>query len=110
MENFKRTHSCGALTVAEAGQQALLMGWVARRRDHGQLTFIDIRDREGITQVVFDAEHNAESHHAAKDLRSEFVIAVQGVVRARGGAKNPNLKTGDIEVAADKLWILSEAK
>ena len=86
------------------------MGWVARRRDHGQLTFIDIRDRDGITQVVFDAEHDAVSHQAAKDLRSEYVIAVQGIVRARGGAKNPNLKTGEIELAASKLWILSEAK
>src|SRR5689334_7777276 len=110
MENLTRTHSCGALTAGDAGKQALLMGWVARRRDHGQLTFVDIRDREGITQVVFDAEHHAESHQMAKDLRSEFVIAVQGTVRARGGAKNPNLKTGEIELTANQLWILSEAK
>jgi aspartyl-tRNA synthetase len=110
MENLTRTHSCGTLTAADAGKQALLMGWVARRRDHGQLTFIDIRDREGITQVVFDAEHSPESHQIAKDLRSEFVIAVQGTVRGRGGAKNPNLKTGEIELTATQLWILSEAK
>jgi len=110
MENINRTHSCGALTGKEAGNPAVLMGWVSRRRDHGHLIFVDVRDREGITQVVFDAEHNAELQHAAKDLRSEFVIAVRGTVRARGGAKNPNLRTGEIEVVAEQLWILSEAK
>jgi aspartyl-tRNA synthetase len=110
MDNLTRTHSCGALTASNEGQKVLLMGWVARRRDHGQVTFIDIRDREGITQVVFDAEHAPEAHQTAKDLRSEFVIGVEGSVRARGGAKNPNLKTGEIELAAEKLWLLSEAK
>src|SRR5262245_47412223 len=86
------------------------MGWVARRRDHGQLVFVDLRDRDGITQVVFDAT-NGPVHDRAKTLRSEFVIAVQGKVRARAeGLANPNLKTGAIEVAAESLTVLSEAK
>jgi aspartyl-tRNA synthetase len=110
MEELKRTHSCGELTAKNARETALLMGWVSRRRDHGHLIFVDVRDREGITQVVFDAEHNPEAQQAAKDLRTEFVIAVQGNVRVRAGAKNPNLDTGEIELAAEKLWILSEAK
>src|SRR2546423_1763115 len=110
MQEMTRTHSCGALTAGNEGQRAVLMGWVARRRDHGQLIFVDMRDRDGITQVVFDAEHNPEVQQVAKDLRSEFVIAVEGTVRARGGSKNPNLKTGEIELAAEKLRILSEAK
>src|SRR5262245_48860467 len=110
MEELKRTHSCGELTANNAAETALLMGWVSRRRDHGHLIFVDVRDRKGITQVVFDAEHNPEAQQAAKDLRTEFVIAVQGNVRIRAGAKNPNLDTGEIELAAEKLWILSEAK
>jgi aspartyl-tRNA synthetase len=86
------------------------MGWVDTRRDHGQLAFIDLRDRAGITQVVFEAT-NAAVHDAAKALRSEFVIAVTGKVRVRGeGLTNPNLKTGQIEVVAETLTILSEAK
>jgi aspartyl-tRNA synthetase len=86
------------------------MGWVDTRRDHGQLVFIDLRDRDGITQVVFDAATGAV-HDLSKTLRSEFVIAVTGNVRARAeGLANPNLKTGEIEVAAASLTILSEAK
>jgi aspartyl-tRNA synthetase len=86
------------------------MGWVDTRRDHGQLVFVDLRDREGITQVVFDAANGAV-HELAKTLRSEFVIAVTGKVRRRGeGLANPNLKTGEIEVVADSLTVLSEAK
>jgi aspartyl-tRNA synthetase len=86
------------------------MGWVDTRRDHGQLVFVDLRDREGITQIVFDATTGA-IHDAAKTLRSEFVVAVTGKVRVRGeGMANPNLKTGEIEVVADSLNVLSEAK
>jgi aspartyl-tRNA synthetase len=106
----KRTHSCGELTPANAGQPVTLMGWVDTRRDHGQLVFVDLRDRDGITQIVFDAANTAV-HDPAKTLRSEFVIAVQGKVRVRGeGLANPNLKTGQIEVAAEELTVLSEAK
>jgi len=107
---LKRTHSCGELATANAGQSVTLMGWVDTRRDHGQLVFIDLRDRAGITQVVFEAT-NATVHDLAKTLRSEFVIAATGKVRVRGeGLANPNLKTGEIEVVAESLTILSEAK
>ena len=87
------------------------MGWVDNWRDHGQLIFIDLRDRSGITQIVFRAENNADIHKAAKGLRSEFVIAIHGKVGIRGeGLTNPKLKTGEVEVLADELNILSEAK
>jgi aspartyl-tRNA synthetase len=111
MEQLKRTQTCGELTAANAGQEVALMGWVNRWRDHGQLIFVDLRDREGMTQIVFNAENNAELHRNAKSLRSEFVIAVRGQVRVRGkGLENPNLKTGEIEVVTQDLWILNEAK
>src|SRR3989441_12199119 len=111
MDTLKRTHTCGELTASNEEQEAFLMGWVDRRRDHGQLIFVDLRDREGVTQVVFSAEVHAEVHRAAKVLRSEFVIAVRGKVRRReNGLANPNLKTGTIEIVADELWVLSEAK
>ncbi len=110
MENLERTHSCGELSATNQGEQTVLMGWVSRRRDHGHIIFVDVRDREGITQVVFDSENNPDLQHTAKSLRSEFVVAVKGTVRVRAGAKNPNLKTGEIEVAGEQLWILSEAK
>jgi aspartyl-tRNA synthetase len=111
MEQLKRTHTCGELTAANKEQDVVLMGWVNRWRDHGQLIFVDLRDREGVTQIVFNAENNAELHRRAKTLRSEFVIAVTGRVRVRGkGLENPNLKTGEIEVVARELWTLSEAK
>jgi aspartyl-tRNA synthetase len=111
METFQRTHTCGELTAANAGQTALLRGWVDRRRDHGNLIFVDLRGRDGITQVVFDPESGAQAHQMAKLLRSEFVIAVKGTVRVRGhGLTNPNLKTGEIEVGVDELWIFNEAK
>jgi aspartyl-tRNA synthetase len=107
---LKRTHSCGELITANAGQSVTLMGWVDTRRDHGQLVFIDLRDRAGITQVVFEAT-NSTVHDLAKTLRSEFVIAATGKVRVRGeGLANPNLKTGEIEVVAETLTILNEAK
>src|SRR6059036_174902 len=111
MEQLQRTHSCGELTSANQGQEVLLMGWVNRWRDHGQLLFVDLRDREGVTQMVFNAENNAELHRLAKSLRSEFVVAARGKVRVRDkGLENPNLKTGEIEVVASQFWILSEAK
>jgi aspartyl-tRNA synthetase len=107
---LKRTHTCGELSVANAGQTTTLKGWVDVRRDHGQLVFIDLRDREGITQIVFDAT-NAPIHDVAKTLRSEFVVEVTGKVRLRAeGLANANLKTGAIEIEAESLTILSEAK
>jgi len=107
---LKRTHSCGELALANDGQTTTLKGWVDGRRDHGQLVFVDLRDRDGMTQIVFDAT-NAPVHDLAKSLRSEFVIEVTGKVRVRAeGLANPNLKTGAIEVVAESLTVLSEAK
>ncbi|HXG65082.1 MAG TPA: aspartate--tRNA ligase [Blastocatellia bacterium] len=111
MTTFKRTRYCGELRPEHAGEMVTIAGWVHRRRDFGPLTFIDLRDREGIVQVVFDAEKNAEAHSRAKDLRSEFVIAVTGKVVMRDKDKiNPNLKTGRIEVIARELVVLNESK
>ena len=111
METLKRTHTCGELNAGNQGQEVLLMGWVNRWRDHGQLIFVDLRDRAGITQIVFNAENDPELHRNAKSLRSEYVIAAHGIVRVRDkGLENPNLKTGEIEVAAREVWVLNEAK
>ena len=96
----KRTHRCGDITEADAGKEVVLMGWVHSRRDHGGCVFIDLRDREGITQVVFDPTIDAKAHASAGDLRAEWVVAVQGKVRSRGTNVNPKLATGAIEVAA----------
>ncbi len=106
-----RTHSCGELTVIDEGREVSLAGWVNVRRDHGQLVFVDLRDRAGITQVVFNPKRSAAVHKAAKGLRNEFVITVRGTVTRRvGDMINPNLKTGEIEVVADEIVIHSEAK
>jgi len=106
-----RTHTCGQLRASGVGQSVRLMGWVQRRRDHGSLIFIDLRDRTGLTQVVFNAERNAGVHQAAHALRPECVVAVGGVVAARPAeSKNPDLPTGEIEVLVDSVDILNEAK
>src|SRR5947207_174049 len=109
--NLERTHSCGDLRTNDIGQQVVLMGWVAKRRDFGELTFIDLRDRAGITQVVFNAEDAPEAHARAKELRGEYVIAVIGTVVARAeSTRNPKLATGDVEVHAQKLLVLNDAR
>jgi aspartyl-tRNA synthetase len=106
-----RTHSCGELNTTNIGQQVTLAGWVNRRRDHGWLVFIDIRDRYGITQVVCDPERSPEAHRTASELRSEYVIQVKGPVVARlPGTENPNLSTGAIEIAADEIRILNPSR
>ena len=106
-----RTHSCGELNAKQIGQTVVLNGWVQRRRDHGMVIFIDLRDRTGITQVVFNAERNHRVHQAAHALRSECVVSVIGQVMARPDeSKNPNLSTGEIEVFVDEVEILNEAK
>jgi aspartyl-tRNA synthetase len=106
-----RTHRCGELTTSQIGMTVVLNGWVQRRRDHGMVMFIDLRDRTGIAQVVFNAERNAAVHKAAHTLRSECVVSVTGVVMARPDeSKNSNLPTGDVEVFADAVEILNEAK
>jgi aspartyl-tRNA synthetase len=107
---LRRTHRCGELRREHASQQVVLMGWVHRRRDHGGLIFIDLRDREGMVQVVFNPQLAADPHAKASRLRSEYVIAVIGTVVERpAGSANLNLVTGDVEVMATDLTILSEA-
>jgi aspartyl-tRNA synthetase len=109
--NLQRTHKCGELRVEQDGQDIVLMGWVNRRRDHGNLIFLDVRDRTGITQVVLDKEISGEAHAKAEAARSEYVVAVKGNVRRRGaGLDNPNMATGAIEVVAQELLLLNEAK
>jgi len=106
-----RTHRCGELNKQHVGQTVVLNGWVQRRRDHGMVMFIDLRDRTGITQVVFNAERNAAVHQAAHTLRSECVVSVTGQVMARPDeSKNPNLPTGDVEIFVDAVEILNEAR
>ena len=108
---MRRTHSCCQLGAGDAGSEVVLMGWVQRRRDHGGVIFVDLRDREGITQVVFNPEVNAAVHDKAQVIRNEFVIGVRGrVVKRLEGMANPNLKTGEIEVMADELRILNQAQ
>ncbi|MDH4320189.1 MAG: aspartate--tRNA ligase [Desulfobulbaceae bacterium] len=108
MGELKRSHNCNDLGTANVGETVTLMGWVLRRRDHGGVIFIDLRDRWGLTQVVFSPEYNAEVHAKAHNLRSEWVLAVRGKVSARPeGMTNPNLTTGAIEVMVDDLRILN---
>ncbi len=111
MQGFQRTHDLGSLGTDHIGQSVTLMGWVHRRRDHGGLVFIDLRDREGITQVVFYPDVSKEAHELAHQLRGEFVIAVKGEVNPRPeGTANPDMPTGMIEVQAVQLTILNKAK
>ena len=106
-----RTHTCGELRAEHAGQEALLAGWVHRRRDHGPLIFLDLRDRYGLTQVVFDANTAPEAHAVASQARSEFVLQLRGSVRLRPAeAQNANLPTGTIEVVASEATVLNPAK
>jgi aspartyl-tRNA synthetase len=106
-----KSHHCGALRSAHAGEQVALAGWVHRRRDHGNLIFIDLRDRFGITQLVFNPDHAAAAHQMASELRNEYVIRAVGAVRARPeGMRNPEMATGDIEVLVQEVEILNEAK
>src|SRR4051812_11005605 len=108
--NLERTHTCGELRIEHVGIQVVLMGWVAKKRDFGPLTFVDLRDRDGVTQVVLNEESVRDAHAKAKNLRGEFVIAVKGEVVEREGTHNAKLATGDIEVHADEILILNEAK
>ena len=109
--DWKRTHSCSELTLADNGREVCLMGWGQFRRDHGGLIFVDLRDREGLTQVVFSPDFNAEAHERAGILRLEYVIAIRGKVRPRPeGMTNPNLKTGEIEVVVSDWKLLNTSK
>jgi aspartyl-tRNA synthetase len=109
--NLERTHTCGDLRESDVGKQVVLMGWAAKKRDFGVFTFIDLRDRYGITQIVVSEETNFDAHEKAKKVRGEFVIAVKGEVFAREeGARNAKLATGDIEVHVSEILILNDAK
>jgi len=109
--DLERTHDCNSLGHDDVARTVILMGWVQRRRDHGGLIFVDLRDREGITQVVFDPQIDAAAHERAHLLRSEYVIAISGNVRLRPeGMANPKLRTGEIEVTVSELKILNSSK
>ncbi|MFP4572440.1 MAG: aspartate--tRNA ligase [Desulfobacterales bacterium] len=111
LADMRRTHHCNALNIEDEGAEVVLMGWAQRRRDHGGVIFIDLRDRQGITQVVFNPERNAAVHEKAHAIRNEYVLAVRGVVERRPeGMANPALVTGEIEVMVSELRILNRAE
>ena len=108
---LQRTQMCGELRAADAGANVVVMGWVNRRRDHGNLIFLDVRDRTGLVQVVLDKEIALEAHAKGETARPEYVIAAVGKVRRReAGLENPNMATGEIEVVATELLLLNDAK
>jgi len=107
---LRRTHMCGELRATDVGKNVVLMGWVQVRRDHGRVIFVDLRDREGITQVVFHEDLTPEVHDRAELVRPEYVIAVEGKVTPRSAKVNPNLATGEIEVVAQRILILNESR
>ncbi|MDW7643726.1 MAG: aspartate--tRNA ligase [Desulfuromonadales bacterium] len=109
--DWKRSHYCGRVTAADIGKDVCLMGWVQRRRDHGGLIFIDLRDREGIVQLALDPDRDPEAHTKADRVRNEYVIAVRGVVSPRPeGTVNPKMFTGEVEVEVRELRVLNTAK
>ncbi|MCD6526270.1 MAG: aspartate--tRNA ligase [Desulfuromonas sp.] len=109
--NWKRTHYCGDLTSADIGSEVCLMGWVQRRRDHGGLIFIDLRDRTGIAQLALDPDRDPEAHAKADKIRNEFVVAVKGTISPRPeGTINPKMKTGEVEMEVRELKILNTSK
>ncbi len=109
--DLRRTHMCGSLRLSDAGKRATIMGWVNKRRDLGNIIFIDVRDRSGITQAVFDASAGSELHQKAEQLRNEYVVAITGTVRKRTpDTVNPNVATGEVELVAEELKVLNESK
>ena len=112
MNNFKRTHNCGLIRKSDVDSNVNLSGWVSRRRDHGGLIFVDLRDRSGLVQIVFDeASLGSDAFGVAETLRNEFVIEVSGKVRARSAETvNPKMATGEIEIVVNALNILNKAK
>ncbi|MFO7576926.1 MAG: aspartate--tRNA ligase [Pelovirga sp.] len=108
---WKRSHRCGELTAAMIGREVCLMGWVQRRRDHGGLIFIDLRDRDGIVQLALDPDRDAVSHGKAEQVRNEYVVAARGTVSARPeGTVNPRMKTGDVEIEVSEFLILNRSE
>jgi aspartyl-tRNA synthetase len=110
LTDLKRTHDCGTLRASDVGKKVVLFGWVASRRDHGGCVFVDLRDRGGSTQIVFEPSVNNEAHALAGELRSEFCIGITGSVVDRGTGRNPKLPTGEIEVHCDRLTIFSRSE
>src|ERR1044072_5268012 len=111
LNNLERTHSCGALRKENVGERVTLMGWCGRRRDFGPLTFIDLRDRDGITQVVVNQENAVDAHAKAKEVRGEYVLVAVGEVVLRDESpRNPNLATGEVEVQATQITVLNDAR
>ena len=110
ISEIKRANTCGELTKAEIGKEVVLFGWVNNRRDHGGAVFIDLRDREGITQVVFEQDVRPEVHELAGQLRLEYCVGIRGKVVSRGGNANPKLRTGEIEVHATDLEIFNRSE
>src|SRR5260370_26962424 len=109
--DLRRTHTCGELRPSDTGKRALLMGWVHRRRDLGGVIFIHLRDRHGVTQLVFHADTDAALHRKVDMLGSEHVIAVEGTVAKRSPhTVNPNVSTGELDLVVEKLWILNESR
>ncbi|MGA3333410.1 MAG: aspartate--tRNA ligase [Terracidiphilus sp.] len=109
--NLERTHLCGELRAADAGQQVVLMGWVNRRRDHGNLIFLDLRDRSGICQIVLDKELTPDGHAKGEQVRPEYVVAAVGKVRLRSkDTVNPKMETGEIEIEATQLLVLNDTR
>ncbi|MES1177877.1 MAG: aspartate--tRNA ligase [Myxococcales bacterium] len=121
IDELKRTHDCGALRASDIGKEVVLFGWVAIRRDHGSLVFVDLRDRAGETQIVFDADASKEAHDVANALRPEWVVGIRGTVRSRGeqfskkegklvSAANANIPTGEIEIAVIEAFVFNKAE
>lgn len=109
IEELKRTHSCGALREENIGQEVVLFGWVNSNRDHGNCIFIDLRDRDGLTQIVFDPQISAEAHALAETFRSEWVVGIRGRVRDRGAMRNPKMTTGAVEIAVLEATVFNKA-
>ncbi|CAG1008635.1 partial Aspartate--tRNA(Asp/Asn) ligase, partial [Anaerolineae bacterium] len=106
-----KSHTCGELRKEHIGQTVTLAGWAHRRRDHGGLIFVDLRDHFGLTQVVFNPTVSPDAHTLATNIRPEFVVQVVGLVESRpAGQENPNLATGDVEVLVQRAEILNESK
>ncbi len=108
---LKRTHTCGELRASDAGKSVVLLGWINRRRDHGNLIFLDLRDRYGLAQIVLDKDLSPAAHAKAEQARPEYVVAAIGKVRLRGkDVINPKMPTGEIEIVADELRILNDVQ
>ena len=111
MAGLKRSHRCGEVSESNIGQEVTVMGWVQKSRNKGGIIFVDLRDRSGLLQIIFEESDCGSQYFAkAEKLRSEFVVAVTGQVELRSGGANPNLKTGTIEVRAKSLRILAESE